>query len=94
MQKPGPDCCVAVQATESTQATDLMQRSGPDWCMAVQTTKSTRATELTQGAGLNRSVVVKAQATVSSPEMNSIQRPEPASCVAKWALVMASAQVA
>ncbi|KAH3737760.1 hypothetical protein DPMN_044354 [Dreissena polymorpha] len=62
--------------------------------MAVQTTGSTRATELTQGAGLDPSVVVEAQATVSSPEMDLIQRPEPVSCVAKGAQVMASAQVA
>ncbi|XP_052237788.1 uncharacterized protein LOC127849107 [Dreissena polymorpha] len=46
--------------------------------MAVQTTGSTRETELTQGAGSDRSVVVEAQTTVSSPEMDLIQRPEPA----------------
>ncbi|KAH3751546.1 hypothetical protein DPMN_186111 [Dreissena polymorpha] len=51
--------------------------------MAVQTTGSTRETELTQGAGSDRSVVVEAQTTVSSPEMDLIQRPEPVSCVAK-----------
>ncbi|KAH3884330.1 hypothetical protein DPMN_008309 [Dreissena polymorpha] len=34
-----------VQATVSTQATELVQRPGPDGCMAVQTTGSTRATE-------------------------------------------------
>ncbi|KAH3781666.1 hypothetical protein DPMN_159567 [Dreissena polymorpha] len=71
-----------------------MQRPEPDWCMAVQKTGWTRATELTQGAGSERSVVVEAQATVSSPEMDLIQRSEPVSCVAKGAQVMASAQVA
>jgi len=85
---------VAVQATVSTQATELMQRPGPEWCVAVQTTGSTWATELTQAAGSDRSVVVEAQATVSSPEMDLIQRPEPVSCAAKGAQVMALAQVA
>ncbi|KAH3809838.1 hypothetical protein DPMN_138218 [Dreissena polymorpha] len=61
---------------------------------AVQTTGSIRATELTQTAGSERSVVVEAQTTVSSPEMDLIQRPEPVSCVAKGARVRASAQVA
>ncbi|KAH3876910.1 hypothetical protein DPMN_000762 [Dreissena polymorpha] len=62
--------------------------------MAVQTTGSIRAFELTQGAGSERSVVVETQATMSSPEMDLILRPEPVSCVAKGAQVRASAQVA
>ncbi|KAH3844347.1 uncharacterized protein LOC127872775 [Dreissena polymorpha] len=71
-----------------------MQRSGPDCCVAAQATGSTQATELVQGAGSDRSVVMEAQATVSSPEMDLIQRPETVNCVAKGAQVMALAQVA
>ncbi|KAH3704480.1 hypothetical protein DPMN_120399 [Dreissena polymorpha] len=83
-----------VQVTGSTQATELMQRSGPDCCVAAQATGSTQATELVQGAGSDRSVVMEAQATVSSPEMDLIQRPEPVTCVEKGAQVMALTQVA